>query len=313
MSTARSIHFTGALFGSRGSVRRREIKRQITGITFISPWIVGFVCFTIYPIAASLYYGFTRYDVVRPPRFIGLDNYQKILLDDRIFRIVLSNTLYFVVFGLPAAIVTAFLVANLLNTDVRGRSLYRTIFFIPSIVPAVSSAMVWLFIYNTEYGLISSMLSLMGLPAIPWLSSAALAKPSLIIIQCWAQGSAIVIFLAALQDVPRELYEAAVIDGASTPQRFRHITIPMCTPSIFFITITGLIGTFQSFTMPYLLTGGGPNNATELYAVYLYRNAFQYFKMGYASALAWILFIVVVFFSIITFRSSNRWVYYAGK
>lgn len=313
MSTAKSSEVAVPLSKPRSWLNRRELRRQAIGLSFISPWIIGFVCFTIYPIFASLYYGFTRYDVVRPARFIGLENYRTILFEDRIFRLVLGNTLYFVVFGLPAAVITAFLVANLLNNEVKGRTLFRTVFFIPSIVPAVASAMVWLFIYNTEFGLISSLLSLIGQPAIPWLTSPALAKPSLIIIQCWAQGSAIVIFLAALQDVPREMYEAAVIDGANTVQRFRSITFPLCTPSIFFVTITGLIGTFQSFTMPYLLTGGGPNNATELYAVYLYRNAFQYFKMGYASALAWILFLVVVSFSVLTFRSSDRWVYYAGK
>jgi multiple sugar transport system permease protein len=292
--------------------RQREARKILRGSLFISPWIVGFIAFTIYPIIASFYYGLTRYDVVRPARFIGLANYRELLFKDDMFRIVLGNTLYFVIFGVPAAIVTAFLIANLLNTNIKGRSVFRTIFFVPSIVPAVASVMVWLWIYNTQFGLIDGFLISQGLPAINWLSDPALAKPSLIIIQCWEQGASIVIFLAALQDVPREMYEAAVIDGATSFRRFLSITIPLCTPSILFVLITGLIGTFQSFTTPYLLTRGGPNNATNLYAIYLYQNAFEFFKMGYASALAWILFLIIIVFSISVFRSSARWVYYAA-
>ena len=172
--------------------------------------------------------------------------------------------------------------------------------------------MVWLWIYNTQWGMINTFLASQGLPIIPFLSDPNLAKPSLIIINCWAQGGSIVIFLAALQDVPRTLYEAALVDGAGSWQRFWNITIPMCTPAILFVLITDLIGTFQSFTLPWLLTEGGPNNATELYGLYLYRNAFRFFKMGYASALAWILFLVIVIFTILVFRSSARWVYYGG-
>lgn len=293
-------------------VRRREARRILNGSLFISPWILGFIAFTIYPVIASFYYGLTRYDVVRPARFIGLENYQELLFKDTMFRIVLGNTLYFVVVGVPAGLVTAFLIANLLNQEVKGRSVFRTIFFIPSIVPAVASVMVWLWIYNTQYGLVDGVLVSVGMRAIPWLSDPDLAKISLIIIQCWGQGASIVIFLAALQDVPREMHEAAVIDGATSLRRFMHITIPLTTPSILFVLITGLIGTFQSFILPYLLTNGGPNNATELYAVYLYRNAFEFFKMGYASAMAWILFLIIVVFSVAVFRSSARWVYYAA-
>ena len=173
--------------------------------------------------------------------------------------------------------------------------------------------MVWLWIYNPRYGLINSFLASHGIRAIPWLSSPVLAKPSLIVIQCWAQGNAIVIFLAALQDVPRSLYDAALVDGANWWQRFWHVTVPMCTPAILFILLTGLIGTFQMFTLPWLLTQGGPNNATEVYGVYLYRNAFNFFRMGYASAMAWLLFIIIVIFTILVFRTSARWVYYGGE
>ena len=295
------------------SLINREIRNEIKGFLFVLPWLTGFFLWTIYPIGASFYYSLTRYDILRPPKFIGLSNYIEMIFHDELFTLTMGNTLYFVIIGVPAGLVAAFLLANLLNTNIRFRSVFRTIFFIPSIVPAVASAMVWLWIYNPRYGLINSFLASHGIRAIPWLSSPVLAKPSLIVIQCWAQGNAIVIFLAALQDVPRSLYDAALVDGANWWQRFWHVTVPMCTPAILFILLTGLIGTFQMFTLPWLLTQGGPNNATEVYGVYLYRNAFNFFRMGYASAMAWLLFIIIVIFTILVFRTSARWVYYGGE
>lgn len=295
------------------NISRGESRRIGKGLFFIAPWIVGFSAFIVYPLLASMYYSLTRYDVLRPPKFVGLENYQDLIFADDMFRVALFNTLYFVVIGVPAAFVTAFLLANLLNQKIVGRSFFRTIFFIPAITPAVASVMVWMWIYNTQYGLINGVLMGLGMQAIPWLSSPPLAKPALIIMECWAQGTSIVIFLAALQDVPRALYEAALVDGANALQRFWYITIPMCTPVMLFVLLTGLIGTFQSFTLPWLLTQGGPNNATELYSVYLYRSAFVHFKMGYASALAWILFVITALFSIVVFRSSARWIYYRSE
>jgi multiple sugar transport system permease protein len=174
----------------------------------------------------------------------------------------------------------------------------------------VATAMVWLWVMNTQFGLVNSVWTSMGHKAIPFISSPSMAKPSLILIYVWAQGNAIVIFLAALQDVPRSLYDAALVDGAGRYARFRHVTVPMCTSAILFVLITGLIFAFQYFVLPWLMTAGGPKNATEFYSIYLYRNAFQYFKMGYASALAWVLFIIIVIFTIMVFRSSARWVYY---
>lgn len=295
------------------SAQRREWKRFLQGLLFASPWLAGFILFTIYPIGASLYYSLTRYDILRPPLYVGLTNYADLLLNDKMFGVVVKNTVYMVAVGVPAGLVTAFLLAALLNNKIVLRPVFRTIFFIPSIVPAVATAMVWLWVLNTQYGMINSFLASKGMAIIPFLSRPSLAKPSLIVIQCWGAGSSIVIFLAALQDVPRSLYEAATMDGANAWSRFRNITIPMCTPAILFVTIMSLIGTFQSFTLPWLLTEGGPNNATELYGLYLYRNAFRFFKMGYASALAWILFVIIVVFTIIIFRSSARWVYYGGQ
>jgi multiple sugar transport system permease protein len=294
-------------------ISREEARNFAKGVLFASPWIVGFAIWTIYPILASLYYSFTRYDAVRPPRFIGLVNYVDMIVNDEVFRVVLGNTLYFVVIGVPAGLVTAFLLAALLNNDFKFRPFFRTVFFLPSIVPAIASAEVWRWVYNPRYGLINATLKSMGMTTIPWLSSPFLAKPSLIIIHMWAQGTAVVIFLAALQDVSRALYDAALVDGANGWQRFWHVTVPMCTPAILFVSLTGLIGMFQYFTLGWLLTQGAPNNTTEFYSMYLYRNAFRYFKMGYASALAWFLFLIIVAFTVVIFRSSARWVYYGGE
>jgi multiple sugar transport system permease protein len=289
----------------------RERQDFIKGLAYISPWLIGFLAFVAYPVAAALYYSLSFYDLLRPPQFIGLTNYREILEDEFIPK-VLYNTLYYVAFGVPSGVVTAFLLAALLNTRLIGRPFFRTLFFIPSIVPVVSSAMVWLWVFNTQYGVINMFLDSWGLPAIPFLSSPELAKPSLILIHCWSSGGAMIIFLAALQDVPKHLYDAATVDGAGAWHRFWHITIPMCTPAILFNLLTGIIGAFQYFTFAWLLTQGGPNNATEFYAVYLYRNAFSFLKMGYAAALAWVLFLIVMAVTLLIFRSSARWVYYGG-
>ncbi|MEN6479035.1 MAG: sugar ABC transporter permease [Anaerolineales bacterium] len=294
-------------------VARRERQRTMQGLAFASPWVIGFLIFTVYPLLASAYYSLTRYDVIRAPKFVGLENYVEIFTADPLFRLTLANTVYFVVIGVPAAFVTAWLIANLLNQEMWGRSVWRTVFFLPAITPIVASVMVWLWIYNTQFGIINGALIARGLPAIPFLSSPKLAKPSIILVQCWASGNSVVIFLASLQDVPRQLYEAATIDGANAWARFWKITIPMCTPQMLFVLLTDLIGTFQSFTLPWLLTEGGPNNATELYSLYLFRNAFVFFKMGYASALAWILFLIIGLVSFAIFRSSARWVFYRGE
>lgn len=289
-----------------------EVRRFFTGMLFVSPWVLGFLGFTIYPIAASLYYSFTEYDVINAPRFVGPANYVDLLTGDPDFFTVLYNTVYFAVIGVPSGIVAAFLLAVLLNRRFGLRPVFRTVFFLPAIVPAVATAMVWLWIYNPSYGLINSALANQGITAIPWISSPQLAKLSLIIIHVWAQGSAMLIFLAALQDVPRALYEAALVDGANAFDRFWHVTVPMCTPAILFTLLTGMIGIFQTFTIPWLITQGGPLLATEFFGIYLYRNAFVYFKMGYASALAWVLFVIVIVATLTVFRSSARWVYYGG-
>jgi len=296
----------------RGWRLSTSMRNRLLGLAFISPWIVGFLAFTAYPILASFYYSFTRYDVINDPQFIGLDNYVFMLTEDPTFQVVLYNTIYIVVVGISLAVAVAFLLASLLNTDIVGRPIFRTIFFLPSIAPAIAVAMVWLWIYNPNYGLINATLASWGFQVVPWLSSPSLAKLSLIVISVWGQGATIVIFLAALQDVPRELHDAAKVDGADAVQRFRHVTIPLCTPSILFVVVTHLIGWFQYFTIAWVMTQGGPLQSTEFYSMYLYRSAFAYLKMGYASALAWMLFLIVVACTIVIFRSSDRWVHYRG-
>lgn len=300
-----------AVKGTRLSpAERRDL---LLGLLFISPWLFGLIGFTIYPMFASVYYSLTRYDLMRPPVFIGLRNFEEILFKDDTFRLVMYNTLYWVVLSAPLGVISAFLMATLLNTRIIGRSFFRAVFFFPSIVPAVVTAMVWLFLLNPQYGAINATLQGMGLATLPFITNPAWVRPSLLVIHMWAQGSAMVIFLATLQDVPRSLYEAATVDGANSWHKFWHVTIPMCSPVILFNLVMGFIGGFQNFTLPWLMTGGGPNRATEFYAIYLYRNAFLYLRMGKAAALAWILFAMVVAFTVVLFKSSGRWVYYGGS
>lgn len=296
----------------RRGLSKGETRNLITGLLFVSPWLLGFLIWTLYPLVSSIFYSFTRYDLVRPAVWIGLDNFKEIFTDDPRFWTVVYNTLYYVGISVPLGVVVAFLMASLLNTKLVLRSTFRAIFYIPSIVPAVCSAMVWLFIFNNQYGVINNVLRAMEQPIIPFLSSVEWAKPSLIIISLWAQGTAVVIFLAALQDVPRSLYEAATVDGASAFHRFWHITIPMCSPIILYNLVMSFIGAFQTFLMPYLLTNGGPMASTEFYAMNLYRQAFEFFRMGKACALAWIMAIVVAILTAILFRTSGRWVFYGG-
>lgn len=292
---------------------KRDRQDFIKGLTFISPWILGFLLFTFYPIVSSFIYSFTDYNLLSPPKFVGLDNYITMFTKDEFIGKVLFNTFYFALLAVPASLVVAFSLASLLNTKLVGRSIFRTIFFIPSIVPVVASGMIWLWIYNTQYGLINSFLVDLGLSVIPFLSSPVYSKLSLIMIYCWATGSSMLIFLAALQDVPRALYDAASVDGAGILKRFLHVTLPMCTPAILFNLLMGVIDAFQYFTFVWILTRGGPNYSTEFYSVYLYRNAFSFLKMGYASALAWILFLIVLVITLAIFRSSARWAYYGGS
>ncbi len=297
---------------SRRRLSKGETRSLMTGLLFVSPWLIGFLIWTLYPLVSSIFYSFTRYDLIRPPIWIGTDNFREIFTDDPRFWTVVYNTFFYVGISVPLGVVVAFLMASLLNTKLVLRSTFRAIFYIPAIVPAVCSAMVWLFIFNNQYGVINNLLRAAERPIIPFLSSVEWAKPSLILISLWAQGTAVVIFLAALQDVPRSLYEAATVDGANAFHRFWHITIPMCSPIILYNLVMSFIGAFQTFLMPYLLTNGGPMASTEFYAMNLYRQAFEFFRMGKACALAWIMAIVVAILTAALFKTSGNWVFYGG-
>jgi multiple sugar transport system permease protein len=303
-----------AVQNRRTSSQRRRSRRQLLkGLLFISPWIIGFVAFSLYPIIASFYYSLTSYSVLREPRFLGLGNYRNMFFEDRLFWIALYNTLYYTAGAVGVGTVAAIGMAMLLNMKIRGQAFYRTIFYLPSITPVVAASIVWLWIFNSQYGMANWVLRIFGLGPIGWLSSPDWSKPSLIIMAIWGLGSAVVIYLAGLQDVPAELYEASQIDGASGAQQIRFITIPMITPVILFNVVLGLIGSFQYFTQAYIMTGGGPGDTTLMYALYLYQSAFEFFKMGYGSALAWFLLVIIFFFTYIVMRSSGQWVYYAGE
>jgi multiple sugar transport system permease protein len=290
---------------------RGERRRLATGLLFISPWIVGFLAFKLYPIVASFYYSYTYYDIVSRPMWLGLENY-KDLFADRYFIKSVSNTVYYAVLAVPTGLIVAYLLALLLNRPLYGRSVLRTVFYLPTIVPTVASAMLWLWILDVQFGVLNVALKSLGLPAIPWLAHPKWSKPSLVLIHLWYMGSTMVIFLAALQDVPQALYDAAKVDGAGAWKRLRHVTIPITTPAILFSLITGLIGASQTFSLVYVLTGGGPANSTLFYALYLYRTAFQYLRMGYGSAMAWVLFVGIVIVTMLVFRTSGRWVFYSG-
>ena len=292
---------------------KQERRNQVLGLLFISPWLIGFLCLALIPLFMSLYYSFTRYDLIGDPKFIGLGNYTRLFTDDPDFWIVIGNTFYYVLLGVPIGAAVAFLIANLLNADIKGRAGFRSAMYIPAIVPAVCTAMVLPFLLNTQYGAINGLLKALEWPTIPFLSSPGLAKPTLVMIYIWAQGAAIVTYMAALQDVPRSLYEAATVDGANAWHKFRNVTVPLCTPVILFTMIIGFIGAFQEFTLPWLLTRGGPMKSTELYVMNLYRNAFVQLSMGKASAMAWILLVIILVFTLILFSTPARWVYYGGE
>ena len=289
----------------------------LTGLAFISPAIIGFLAFAAWPIVMSLYYSFTNYNVLQPPDFIGLDNYRD-LFSDRLFHTSLLNTLYMVVIGLPIHLIFDFFMAVLLATQIRGLSIYRTIFYLPSITPVVAAAIVWLWIFNGQYGILNTFLGWFGIQRIGWLTDPTYTKPSLIFMGLWFGGNTILIFLAGLRDVPISLLEAAELDGAGAIQKTIHVTLPMISPVIFYLLIINIIGYFQYFTEAWVLTAtrdgaaGGPLNSMLFYAMYLYQTAFQLFKMGYASAQAWVLFVIVLIATAVLFRTSN-WVYYRSE
>jgi multiple sugar transport system permease protein len=285
-------------------------RNMINGLLFISPWIIGMLVFTVYPVVASVYYSFTTYDIVSPAKFIGLENFRVLFFEDAAFLRAIKNTAFYALLAIPLGLFISTSVAMLLNMKVRGLAFFRTVFYLPSIVPDIASALLWATIFNTQFGLLNQFFKSVGLPAAGWLTDPLLTKPSLILISLWGFGGSMVIFLAALQDIPVHLYEAAEIDGASPWQKNLFVTLPMITPTIFFNLIMGIIGATQYFTTAYVMLGAGPLDSTRFYMFHLYTNAFRYFKMGYASAMALLLFTFVLLVTLVLFKTSGRWVYY---
>lgn len=299
--------------------RRRWGQEALHGYLFAAPVILGLLVFTAYPIIFTFYLSFTEYKIVDAPRFIGMRNYME-MFSDELFLKSLSATAYYSVLAIPLTLITGFLVAILMNQKVRGIAVFRTIWYLPTLVPAAAAAALWRWILNRDFGLLNNLLDTLGLPSPGWLIEPGLTIPSLVLIGLWmGLGGTMLVFLAGLQGMPQQLYEAAEIDGAGTLRQFRHITVPMMSPIIFYNLVLGIIGSFQVFTIVYLIytptgTGSaGPEDSGLLYMVFLYRNAFQYFNVGYAAALSWLLFLVIVGLTVVMFRLQRRWVYYEAE
>jgi len=298
------------------SLRRRE---SLWGYLLISPWIIGFILFTVGPMIASLVFSFADYNITSPPTNFGFSNYIKLFTSDPDFWHSLGITASYAIIAIPLNLIFGFALAFLLNQKVRGLAFWRTIFYIPSVLAGVAVAILWGLIFNPKFGILNWVLGLFGIHGPGWLSSPDWAVPALILMSLWSVGGGMIIYLSGLQSIPTTLYEASELDGANGWQQFFKITIPLMSPVIFYNLVIGIIGTFQYFTEVYVLTSGltggvgGPAKSTLFYNVYLYSTAFRYRNMGYASALAWVLFIIVLFLTLLVFRSSAAWVYYEGE
>lgn len=290
-------------------LQRRE---AIEGYLWISPWVIGFLVFSLGPIIASFYLSFTDYSIGGAPEWIGFTNYNTALFEDQLFWPSLQRTVYYTIATVLFGVAGSLFAAILLNQNMRGRSVYRALYYLPSLTPIVSMAILWQWLLQPQVGLVNYLLYEIGIQGPGWLTSRAWAIPSMIMISLWSSigGGRMIIFLAGLQGVPRELHESAEIDGANALQRFWSVTLPMISPVIFFNVILAVIGSFSVFSLAYIATNGGPNYATWFYMLHLYYNAFSYFQMGYASALAWIFFLIIFVLSVIQIKLSDRWVYY---
>ena len=283
-------------------------RRNIEGYLFISPWIIGFVVFTAGALLGSFSISLTKWNIVGTPEIVGMANYQK-MVEDRFFWQSIKVTLYYLL-NVPLNVVLGLLLALLLNQKVKGLSVFRTIFFLPSVASGVAVSLLWMWIFNPRFGIINVLLKKIGIIGPLWLGSEAWAIPALIIMSIWGVGGGMLIYLGALQGIPTAFYEAATLDGAGAWKKLLHITVPMITPVLLLNLVMGVIVSFQVFTQAYVMTDGGPNYATLFYVMYLYQQAFVWFNMGYASALSWVLFLIILVFTVIILKTSSSWVYY---
>jgi multiple sugar transport system permease protein len=289
-----------------------ESREAIWFHVFIAPWLLGFLIFVLLPMVASLFFSFTRYNALNPPQWIGFKNFG-LLADDPIFWKSMRVTFLYTAISVPLGMVVSLFLAMLLNLRVPGMRAIRTIYYLPSILPAVVTGLVWVWLFSVDFGLLNYILYLLtGLKGPNWLGSERWVMPATIISGLWGIGGGVLILLAALQNVPQELYEAAELDGAGVIARFFNVTLPMISSVVLYNLIIGIIGSLQTFARIYVLTGGGPNYASYFYNLYIYDNAFSYLKLGLASAQAWILFVIIMILTYLALRTSGRWVYYAG-
>jgi multiple sugar transport system permease protein len=292
-----------------GGLVRRE---ALTFYLLISPWLIGVFLFVLGPMLASLYISFTRWDLLSPAEFIGLQNYEKMFSRDPLFWQSLKVTAIYTCVYVPMELTGGLVLALLMNQRLRLVGVFRTIYYLPSVLPGVAFVVLWMWMLHPDVGLINTLLSYIGIEGPRWLADPDWALPALLMMSLWGLGRSMVIYLASLQGIPQHLYEAAAIDGANAWHSFWKITLPMLTPTIFFNLVLSIISTFQTFTSAFVATDGGPLDSTLFYVLYLFRQAFQYFNMGYASALAWILFLIILVLTLLIVRSSDRWVYYEG-
>ena len=289
-------------------------RNKINGVLFALPWLIGLLVFWIYPTIASAYYSFTKFNAVQSPEWIGFSNYIQLFTADDTFWLAVYNTAYFAIISIPLAIIVSFGLAMMLNAKIRFQTVYRTIYFLPTLVPEIALSLVWVYLFTPGSGLVNVPFDWLGIKGPCWLTCPAWSRPTIILLALWIVGQQVILYLAGLQDVPQDFYDAADVDGANFLHKFRHVTIPMMTPVVFFHLVTSVIGALQFFTVPYIMTGGTgfPAGSLMFYSIYLYKNAFQYFNMGYASAMAWLLFMVALLVTLVIFRSARMWVFYAG-
>lgn len=296
---------------TRKKMTRLERSECAGFFAFASPWLLGFLLFMVIPMCASAYIALTNWNLLKAPKFIGLDNF-KTLFNDSLFYKSIGITVKYTIMAVPANVLLSVMIAMLLNKNLKGMSAFRTMFYLPSIISGVVISLVWLWMFQPDYGLLNEIIVKLGFKPSKWIYDEASALNSLVLVSLWNLGTNIVLYLAALQGIPSEQYEAASIDGANAFSRIWHITIPGISPTLLFTTLTGVINAMQTFTQAYVMTDGGPNQATAFYSYYIYSNAFVYRKMGFASAAAWILFFVICIFTFMLLKLSSGKVYYDG-
>jgi multiple sugar transport system permease protein len=312
MQLQEALNRTGTKPRSRGKLGKLEREEERAFYLCISPWIIGFILFGAGPIIASAVISFTDWSLLSDPKWIGIANYRT-MIEDPLFAITLKNTLYYAFASVTLGVCVSFLLALLLNQKVWGITFFRTVFYLPSVVAGIAVALLFVNIFNPDFGLLNYALSWIGIQGPGWLVSPQWAMPALILMSLWGAGGGMVIYLAGLQSIPEHLYEAAALDGAGPFRKFWNITVPMMSPVIFFNLIVGFITSLQAFVLIFVMTNGGPANATLVYGLYLYRNAFEFFNMGYASAMAWVLFVVIIIITAVQFKLAQRWVYYEAS